>query len=553
MRKFSIGKTIMTIPFLESFGLQPTMLPYEQLKKDFEDAVRNKDILESPKIKIIQGQTGLGKSRYQDKEMPTILKEIFPELKYIIRISPTTEVANDGTFLYVDELDDENTQYFYCENPSPVSIKQMGRIPNAVICISTTHGYFSQNFVRLKELASESIVIIEEAHQYVGCGDEGGKAYVTTYGYHSEYGAKTVQKFFEWAEINPRIIGFTATVTRHHEGDVNLTDSFLICNKMQPKENLIGSQAWLDRTISYQFAKNQGHNSIAKSIHDSIETIDNKERALRELKAHDPNINAKLTGLYLAGTKSKVWGADIDDTREVIAEYLLGLDYEPTDKMIATMTETGIRVWNLKGESETIPKNNSGELIRRLDDPTNPLRFVVVINRARSGINVHNFAVEVVCRLRDPKEIRTLIPIQMFGRLVRINVGTGNIIRNEYKNNIREYILGYSEKYGIPIDIVVETIKVANTFDIWYPSNDKVQRTWEDSIVDFKKDYVNMKDIGYEYLDQFIDVEKPPLVDFLPLTILRECNGEMVEYDISEEVSNWKGDGTLDAFFKIGV
>ena len=62
-----------------------------------------------------------------------------------------------------------------------------------------------------------------------------------------------------------------------------------------------------------------------------------------------------------------------------------------------------------------------------------------------------------------------------------------------------------------------------------------------------------MKDIGYEYLDQFIDVEKPPLVDFLPLTILRECNGEMVEYDISEEVSNWKGDGTLDAFFKIGV
>ena len=36
-----------------------------------------------------------------------------------------------------------------------------------------------------------------------------------------------------------------------------------------------------------------------------------------------------------------------DDIREVITEYLLGLDYEPIDKMIATMTETGIRVWKL--------------------------------------------------------------------------------------------------------------------------------------------------------------------------------------------------------------
>ena len=552
MRKFSIGKTIMTE---KGFGYQPTMLPYEQLKKDFEDAVRNKEILESPKLKIIQGQTGLGKSRYQDKEMPTILKEVFPQLKYIIRVSPTTEVANDGTFLYVDDLDDGDTQYYYCENPSPHSIKQMGRIPNAVICISTTHGYFSQNFERLKKLASESIVIIEEAHQYVGCGDAGNQAYVTTYGYHTEYGAKTVQKFLEWAEVNPRIIGFTATVTRHHEGDTSLTDRFIICNKMQPKVNLIASQAWLDRNISYQFAKKQGRNSIAKSIHDSIETIENKEKALRALKAYDPNINAKLTGLYLAGTKSKVWGADIDDVREVITEYLLGLDYEPIDKMIATMTETGIRVWNLKGESETIPKNNSEELIRRLEDPTNPLRFVVVINRARSGINVHNFAVEVVCRLRDPREIRTLIPIQMYGRLVRINVGTGNIIRQKYKNNIREYILGYSEKYGIPIDIVVETIKVANTFDIWFPTNDKVQRTWEESIIDFKKDYVNMKDVGYEYLDQFSGVEKPPLTEFLPinLTIERECNGELVKYNVNKEVTEWKGDGTLDAFFNIGV
>ena len=104
--------------------------------------------------------------------------------------------------------------------------------------------------------------------------------------------------------------------------------------------------------------------------------------------------------------------------------------------------------------------------------PHNIVSKVIVINRARSGINVHNFAVEVVCRLRDPKEIRTLIPIQMFGRLVRINVGTGSLIRKEFKNNITEYILGYSEKYGVPIDVLTEKIVSGK-----YPEKYRPKRT----------------------------------------------------------------------------
>ena len=101
---------------------------YETLKKDFDETVRNPDIFEAPKIKIIRGQTGLGKSYLQDKEMPTTLKEVFPELKFIIRVSPTTEVADDGTFKRVDELDNNGIQYFYCENPSPSFVKQFSRL-----------------------------------------------------------------------------------------------------------------------------------------------------------------------------------------------------------------------------------------------------------------------------------------------------------------------------------------------------------------------------------------------------------------------------------------
>ena len=537
-------------------------LPYEQLKKDFEESVRNKDIFESPRIKIIRGQTGLGKSYLQDKVMPTTLKEVFPELKFIIRVSPTTEVANDGTFQSVEELDTNETQYFYIEDPTPNAIKNAKRVDDTVHCISTTHSYFYTNFDRLVELAPESVLIIEEAHQYVGCGDAGANAYVTTYGYHSLYEARTVKKFIEWCKINPRVMGFTATVTRHHEGDPSLRDLFEVCNKMQPKKNLIASQAWLGKVHQYHFAKCQGPNSIEKSVHESIEFIQEREELLLDIKntpiedGGDPHVHPKLTGLYMAGTGAGVWGSNIDDTRDVIAKYLRGFDiYSEDDKMIATMTETGIRVWDLNGESETIPKNNSAELIRRLEDPENPLRFVIVVNRARSGINVHNFAAEVVCRLRDPKEIRTLIPIQMYGRLVRINVGTGSIIRNEFLNNIEEYILGYHKKYDVKIGTIKKTIKIANTFDIWIPQNDRVKRTWQESVDDFERDYVNSKEDGYRWLDTFMPdgVETMTLFELpeevFDLSIQVPCNGKMIDVKLNDQINEWKGNGTLDAFF----
>ena len=532
-------------------------LPYEILAASFKAAVEDKKFANDPRIKIIRGQTGLGKSHFQDKEMPVILKNVFPDLKYIIRVSPTTEVADDGTFVDVDLLSNDQTLYQYYNNLDPTTVRNiesLSKRTDIVACVSVTHSYFSLYFDRILELAPKALVVIEEAHQYVGCGDKGGEAYVTTYGYHSQYKASTIDNFFKWVEVNPRIIGFTATVTKHHEGDKSLTDRFWICNEMPDKKSLIASQAWLGNVIEYPFVKHSGKNSISKYIGDSIEKIRNTESKLAHLQEFDPNIVCKKTGLFLAGTKVGTWGASIDDVREEISEYLMGTGEDPESKMIATMTETGIRIWDLNGNSETIKCNDSQELIRRLEDPENPLRYVIVVNRARSGINVHNFHVEVVCRLRDPKEIRTLIPLQIYGRMVRIDVGTGNIIRQKYKNNIELYINEYSEEYGIPIEVVIETIKVSNNFDIWYPDNPKIKRTWRDSIQDFKDDYVNTIEEGHAWLDKIFGNDLPEQ-KFIPidLEILVQCpcDGKKFKVNVNKEVEEWKGDGTLDAFFNM--
>ncbi len=531
--------------------------PYEILSASFKAAVEDYKFANDHRIKIVRGQTGLGKSYFQDKEMPVILKNVFPDLKYIIRVSPTTEVADDGTFVDVDLLSNDETLYQYYNNLDPTTVRNiesLSKRTDIVACVSVTHSYFSLYFDRILELAPNAVVVIEEAHQYVGCGDKGGEAYITTYGYHSQYKASTIDNFFEWAKVNPRIVGFTATVTKHHEGDKSLTDRFSICNEMPDKKSLIASQAWLGNVIEYQFAKYSGRNSISKYIGDSIEKIRDTESKLAQLQEFDSNIVCKKTGLFLAGTKVGTWGASIDDVREELSDYLLGTGEDSDSNMIATMTENGIRVWDLNGNSETIRCNDFQELIRRLEDPQNCLRYVIVINRARSGINVHNFHVEVICRLRDPREIRTLIPLQIYGRMVRIDVGTGNIIRKKFKNNIELYVKEYSKEYGIPVEVVIETIKTANNFDIWYPDNVKIKRTWKESIQDFKEDYVNTVEEGHAWLDRtFInDFSKE---SFLPINLEVEvecpCDGSKFTINVNKEIEDWKGDGTLDKFFSI--
>ena len=82
--------------------------------------------------------------------------------------------------------------------------------------------------------------------------------------------------------------------------------------------------------------------------------IRNTESKLAQLQEFDPNIVCKKTGLFLAGTKVGTWGASIDDVRMELSEYLLGTGEDSDSKMIATMTETGIRVWDLNGNQKPL-------------------------------------------------------------------------------------------------------------------------------------------------------------------------------------------------------
>ena len=326
----------------------------------------------------------------------------------------------------------------------------------------------------------------------------------------------------------------------------------------------------MSKAHPYSFTKYQGQSSVEPAIHQSIDLLFEREEKLINLKYYplereeqlsstyrrpdkDGRINTKLTAMYMCGDARGVWGCSIDEVRETITKYLISdCGFDESEPMIATMVEDssgGNTVWTLDGAKERV---TNSELMERLHDEHNPLRFLLVINRGRSGINVHNLTALVICRIRDPKEVKTPIPIQIFGRMVRLNTGTGDLVRKEYMNNLDNYLKYYAEDYDVDTKTVVETIKIANVFDIWHPTNGKAKRTWEESLIEFQRDYVNSSDDGYEYLYDMTGVEKPNFLPFnLEVEVECPCDGSKFMLDVSKEVKEWRGDGTLDAFFNI--
>lgn len=558
---------------------------YAEFASNFEESISSSIFLE-PKVKVFPLQTGGGKSYYQDKEMPLELKKAFPEMKYIFRLSPTREVAYDGTFVDVSDLNGKYNFGYVPDPPSTGILDAFGKMPNTVLCISCTHTYFITNFERLLNYALDSVLVVEEAHQFIGCADSGSESYVINFGYSSEYTAETWQKIAKWRGVNPRIIGFTATPTEHHKGHSSLSDQFIVCGKLADKKVILPSQAWMNTPHPYSFTKHQGQSSVETAIHQSIDLLFEREQKLLDLKYYtrdmddeqliiedeykkefgnelsllsddfrsdkDGQINTKLTALYICGDSRGVWGCSIDKVRETIANYLINdCRYQDSDKMIATMVEDnsgGNTVWTLDGYAAEKHVENS-ILMQRLHNECDPLRFLLVINRGRSGINVHNLTAGVICRIRDPKEVRTPIPIQIFGRMVRLNAGTGDIIRKKYANNLDNYLKYYPEDYKVDIETVIETIKISNVFDIWHPTNGKAKRTWEESLIEFERDYVNTTREGFDYLHEFTGVEKPQCNSHIRVNDEIPLNCPYCGSSIEEKITEWATSGTLDRFF----
>ena len=154
---------------------------------------------------------------------------------------------------------------------------------------------------------------------------------------------------------------------------------------------------------------------------------------------------------------------------------------------------------------------------------------------------------------------REHIPNQNFGRGLRINTGVGNLAQTKYLNNLENYLSMYPIDYEIDKNVMVETIKIANRLDIWYPKGlekrirdvrpTKVD-VWTDAVKSFRKKYCNSIEEGHKWMHEFTNTPEIPTLPF-DLSIQVPCNGKMIEVNLNDQMKEWKGDGTLDKFFNL--
>ena len=149
---------------------------YQEFGQDVLSVISDSERFSSSKIKILQKQMSIGKSHFQGSELTLLLKSHFSNLKFIFRISPTTEVADDGVFDSVSEHPGFRSRDI--KNIKNVSeyLEDLTDTSN-IYCFSLTHQRFADQFDEFIKYADKSVLLIEEAHQFVGVGDEGDMKY----------------------------------------------------------------------------------------------------------------------------------------------------------------------------------------------------------------------------------------------------------------------------------------------------------------------------------------------------------------------------------------
>ena len=569
---------------------------YAELREDIKKVLNNAQIFTDALIKVIVKQCGIGKSYLQGCELPQLIHGVFPGLKFIIRVAPTLDTSNDKVF--PKEQIENGIVYRFVDIENHTKdvaffLDILSRSEKEVYIFSITHSRFTSLFEDLIKYADRSVVLIEEVHQYLAVGDAGSLPYGFGTGYRSGFDARVADRLRRWMKINGRILAFTATPTLHqceYEDYIENTDGtttdqkyselFYKVNDLAQVKDIIANQSWVGITKAYELIRNETQDSVRDGVGEMIDTLLLRQDKLEQLKEKDPHITPKLVGMYKCGTGRGVWGCPIhagsfggkgksdpvehsEGMVQIISNHLLTRGYEEGDEMIATLQETGSggnKIWNLNGE--VIKKLLPFEVVqKKLLDPVDPLQHLIVVNKGGSGININNIGAIFIGTVRDAAWSREHIPLQNFGRGLRINTGVGELAQTVYWNNLENYLSRYPIDSGVDIEVMIETIKVANRLDIWYPQGIKkmvrsVRPTkvdvWTDAAKIFRESYCNSVEEGHKWLNQMTGIKKP-LVDFLPidLTIERECNGELVKYNVNKEVADWKGDGTLDAFFKV--
>jgi len=512
--------------------------PFNTLREGLEKSINNlKDSNKNrERFDIIASPTGVGKSYAQDTIVRDLIHKHFPNIKIIIRLAPTRDTANDGIFHGVHG----NWRGLGFVSPKELE-KQISFLEQGLTnfgdlySMSMTHGIFLNenteivaNF--LKKYKENIFILIEEAHKFFACPIPGAKNSSKVYGNggNAPYYAKMPLEIRKWMKTTPYVIGFTATPTVGQDktyGDMNGLLELVSDNPNKPfkfyfdvidcfpqnLKDLVPHQAWVKSITTYNYEHKDPH-CIEEPLKFSISRLFKTQNKLEKIKnGFDPNITSKLVWLGVFGRRSgSGWGTSPNIAMQMICSHLKSINVPANTPCIIEMTEQGCFSYDLNGNK--VDKFNEFDAVAKLNDASDPAQFLLSINKATAGLNIHRIGEIFVGRVRDIIYDRYETSNQIYGRGVRINTGTDILSKSEYKNDLRSYMIQYHGEHGVPYDVIAETIKTANVFNITIPLGVKFMKTktkyardiWGGAAEVFLEKYCNTIESGAEFLDDFI-------------------------------------------------
>lgn len=425
------------------------------------------------KMKIITGVTGQGKTFHMATNfIPKLVND--KGVKFVVVSFPTTEIMDKSLFV---KSAVSSGSYFTQDLKDAIKMSKEG----VSVILATTH-----QAVFVSNTGEELQRYLKTGVHFAYFGDEihtWSTSNYDNYGHihgHStkKSGApgKLYKAIAELAEFSPYIFGLTATANREQIGDIAPIGSMSleVINELPPKNMMISKTAWLN-SIEY-FKDNLNVSSIDRFTHNQ-----QYESALLKLWYS----KTKKTMLVCCGNDNAETGYNLDYVLNLTQTIIYSNDLaDVNEQCIAVMTsikkQTGL--YTLK--SKLFPEEMDEQEIKdRLNDPGDPLRVVIVVQKGRMGMNVHSLKSFVDFRPQNKRAcdgaILTEFAKQKIGRMVRIHTGmTNSEFTSKFDYDLEKYVKTLNE---FEINDLIDS----NGYDLLIPYTDM----WRASVGEFLMKY----------------------------------------------------------------
>ena len=441
------------------------------------DFVNNSEEMEIHRneIKVMQATTGFGKTHFIVNEFTPFLANEH-NVRFILFCAPNTEALNHTEFRRM--CNKEENLIWAGDNIELVE-RDLIDFPNKTVVMSATHqrnlvtGENSERITKILETVN-SAVIADEIHTWSVPSPD---LYHKVIGQKNpEYRAILWARFSEWMSLTPYIFGCTATVNRVMKDEFaeDHGKQFHVMNDWCPVEEMIFKQAWLGKSRIYNTSdwfvefKDFFKRRIAQEM-----------EIMRLGKEYNIPVEHKMISVVQAKTNTKRSNAKFEEICRRIETHILNTPL----KRYINFPQIAVLTGKVKGtyHNGTFTKYKTDEEVLELcRNQENKIRFLVIVNKGTTGINIENIGGIFGFRERDTEDKEDNISLcefalQFFGRTVRIFTGMKDVTMS-------------SDRHGYGLETFLETasegqkriLLAANRYDIIVPETNMYRKAMTD-------------------------------------------------------------------------